>query len=286
MKNMKKKLTVKDILTRKNSNKKITMLTAYDAAMASILDNVGVDVILVGDSLGMVVLGLDSTAGVTMEDMLHHTKAVSRGTDKALIVADLPFGAYLVTPADTVRNGYRLLQEGGADAVKLEGGFNAVSDVEALVRAGIPVMGHLGLTPQTAGILGGFKVQGKDLQAGQKIVAEAVALSEAGVFAIVLECVPSSLAEVISKKVPVPVIGIGAGKGCDGQVLVTHDMLGMFAKFTPKFVKKYLDLSAQMEKAVSSYCAEVEAGYFPDSEYEFSSKTDFSVLLDDGTKNK
>ena len=274
------KITVKDIKGMKGGKRKITMLTAYDAPMATLLDNAGIDILLVGDSLGMVVLGLDSTVPVTMSQMLHHAAAVSRGTEKALVVADMPFGSYRVDCRETVGNGVRFLKEAGCDAVKVEGGVEVCEDVQALVRAGIPVMGHLGLTPQTVGQLGGYKVQGKTLETGRKMIADARALEKAGVFAIVLECVPASLAAVVTSAVSVPTLGIGAGVHCDGQVLVTSDMLGLFEKFTPSFVKKYLDLALQIREAVGSFRDEVSSGVFPDSEHSFASDEDFSVLLD------
>lgn len=278
---MAKKYTVKDILLMKGVDRKISMLTAYDAPMASLLDQSGVDVLLVGDSLGMVVLGLDSTVPVTMEQMLHHAAAVSRGTEAALVVGDMPFGSYLVNPSETVRNGVRFLKEARCDAVKLEGGEDVCEDVRALVRAGVPVMGHLGLTPQTAGQLGGFKVQGKGLEAGRTMLADARALEGAGAFAVVLECVPGPLAEVITKGVTIPTFGIGAGPHCDGQVLVTNDMLGLFEKFTPGFVKKYLNLAPQLKEAVSTFQEEINTGVFPAPEHTFGSEDDFSSLLDE-----
>ncbi len=275
------KQTVKDILHKKGSERKISMLTAYDAPMAMLLDKSGVDILLVGDSLGMVVLGLDSTVPVTMDQMLHHATAVSRGAESALVVGDMPFGSYLVDSRETVRNGLRFLKEAGCDAVKLEGGRDACADVRALVRAGVPVMGHLGLTPQTAGQLGGFKVQGKTMHAGRRLLADARALEEAGVFALVLECVPGRLAEVVTRGTDIPTIGIGAGPHCDGQVLVTNDMLGLFEKFTPGFVKKYLNLAPQLKEAVTSFKDEINSGIFPASEHTFGTDEDFSALLDE-----
>jgi 3-methyl-2-oxobutanoate hydroxymethyltransferase len=277
---MKNKKTVKDIIDMKGGEKRITMLTAYDAPMAALLDSGGIDILLVGDSLGMVVLGLDSTVPVTMSQMLHHATAVSRGNTNGLVVADMPFGSYRVDLRETVTNGVRFLKEAGCDAVKVEGGTEVCEDVRSLVRAGVPVMGHLGLTPQSVGQLGGYKVQGKTLEAGRRMLADARDLEKAGVFAIVLECVPASLAEVITCSVSVPVLGIGAGVYCDGQVLVTNDMLGLFEKFTPCFVKKYLDLAPQIRGAVISFRDEVSAGVFPEPKHLFVSDEDFSVLLD------
>ncbi len=273
------KQTVRDILLKKGGKEKISMLTAYDAPMAALLDQAGIDILLVGDSLGMVVLGLGSTVPVTMEQMLHHATAVSRGVTSALVVGDMPFGSYLVDPRESVRNGVRFLKEAGCDAVKLEGGQDACEDVRALVRAGVPVMGHLGLTPQTAGQLGGFKVQGKSFDAGRKLLADARALEEAGAFALVLECVPGRLGEVVTKGIDIPTIGIGAGPHCDGQVLVTNDMLGLFEKFTPGFVKKYLNLAPQLKEAVAAFQDEINSGVFPAPEHTFGTDEDFNVLL-------
>lgn len=276
-----KKITVKDFRDMKGSGHKISMLTAYDASMARLLDSAGADALLIGDSLGMVVLGYDSTVPVTMEEMLHHAGAVSRGTERALVIGDMPFGSYQVTAEQAVVNGVRFLKEAGCDCVKLEGGAEVCDAVRALVRAGVPVIGHIGLTPQTAGQLGGFKVQGRDMAAARKLFADAKALEEAGVFGIVLEAVPASLAEIITSTVAVPTIGIGAGPGCDGQVLVTNDLLGLFEKFTPGFVKKYLNLAPEIKKAVQSFISEVEEGAFPAIEHSFASKEDFSSLLNE-----
>lgn len=275
-----KKITVKDVCLMKGKEK-ISMLTAYDAPMASLLDGEGVTALLVGDSLGMVVLGYDSTVPVTMEQMLHHAGAVSRGTKHALVVGDMPFGSYQVSVEQAVVNGVRFLKEAGCDCVKLEGGGEVCDNVRALVGAGVPVMGHIGLTPQTAGQLGGFKVQGKDMDSARKLIAGARALEEAGAFAIVLECVPGSLAEVVTRAVAIPTIGIGAGAGCDGQVLVTNDMLGLFERFTPGFVKKYLNLAPEIKTAVQSFIREVDSKEFPAEEHTFASKEDFHKLLDE-----
>ena len=274
-----KKLTVKDIREKKGGG--LTMLTAYDAPMARLLEQCGVDMLLVGDSLGMVVLGYDSTVPVTMEEMLHHCRAVRRGGGQTLVVGDMPFGSYQVSVSETVCNGFRFLKEGGCDAVKLEGGREVCDHVQALVRAGIPVMGHLGLTPQTAGQLGGYKVQGRDMDAARKLVEDALALEEAGIFALVLECVPGGLARVVTSRLSVPTIGIGAGPDCDGQVLVTNDMLGLFEKFTPSFIKKYCNLAPQIKDGVSAYLRDVAKGTFPADEHTFASDLDFSSLLKD-----
>ncbi len=279
-----KKITVKDFREMKGNGRTISMLTAYDASMARLLDDTEVDALLVGDSLGMVVLGYDSTVPVTMEQMLHHAGAVSRGTKRALVIGDMPFGSYQVSLAQTVTNGVRFLKEAGCDCVKLEGGEEVCDGVQALVRAGVPVMGHLGLTPQTAGQLGGFKVQGKDMTAARKLVTDAQALESAGAFGIVLECVPAPLAEIVTKIMTIPTIGIGAGAGCDGQVLVTNDMLGLFEKFTPGFVKQYLNLAPEIKKAVETFCREINNSEFPASEHTFASQEDFSSLLDEFKK--
>ena len=278
---MTKKITVKDFRDMKGGDRKISMLTSYDASMARLLDEAKVDALLVGDSLGMVVLGYESTVPVTMEQMLHHAGAVCRGRKRSLVIGDMPFGSYQVSIDQTVANGVRFLKEAGCDCIKLEGGEEVCDGVRALVRAGVPVMGHLGLTPQTAGQLGGFKVQGKDMTAARKLVADAVALEAAGAFAMVLECVPGPLAEVITEVVTIPTIGIGAGVGCDGQVLVTNDMLGLFEKFTPGFVKQYLKLAPDIKNAVQSFTREIDSNEFPASEHTFGSKEDFSKLLDE-----
>ena len=277
---MTKKITVKDFSEMKGGEHKISMLTAYDASMARLLDESKVDALLVGDSLGMVVLGYDSTVPVTMEQMLHHAGAVCRGTERALVVGDMPFGSYQVSVEQTVANGVRFLKEAGCDCVKLEGGDEVCDGIRSLVRAGVPVMGHLGLTPQTAGQLGGFKVQGRDMTAARKLVADARALETAGAFAMVLECVPGPLAEIITEVVTVPTIGIGAGAGCDGQVLVTNDMLGLFEKFTPGFVKQYLKMAPDIKNAVQSFVREIDSKKFPAAEHTFASKEDYRSLLD------
>lgn len=276
-----KKITVKDFRALKGT-RKISMLTAYDASMARLVDGAGIDALLVGDSLGMVTLGYDSTLPVTMEEMLHHTAAVSRGAAQALVIADMPFGSYQISPEQAVSNGIRFLKEGGCAAVKIEGGEEVCDTVRALVKAGVPTLGHIGLTPQTAGQLGGYKVQGKDLAAARKLLDDARSLDAAGVFGIVLEAMPASLAAAISKAVAVPTIGIGAGPYCDGQVLVMHDLIGLFEKFIPSFVKQYVNLAPQIKAAVQSYISEVESGAFPGPEHSFASKEDFSTLLSGG----
>jgi 3-methyl-2-oxobutanoate hydroxymethyltransferase len=261
--------TILDIKKMKIQGEKITVLTAYDYGMASILDESNIDIILIGDSLGMVVLGYDNTLPVTMEDMLHHTKAVSRAAQNALLVADMPFLTYQISPATALANAGRFLQEANAQAVKLEGGREYAEIVHKMTYAGIPVMAHLGLTPQSVHQLGGYKVQGKKEDAAEKIMQDAKILEEAGAFALVLECIPENLASEITQSLTIPTIGIGAGVHCDGQVLVINDMLGMYDKMTPKFVKKYAHLNLEIKKAVNTYITEVKNGTFPDSEHSF-----------------
>lgn len=266
---MGEKFTTTSFLKAKAEGRKITMLTAYDYSTAKLLDEAGVDSLLVGDSLGMVMLGYENTLQVTLEDIIHHTKAVSRGVKRALVIADMPFLSYHVSVEDTIRNAGRLIKEGGAHAVKLEGGENIIDKVKALVDAQIPVCGHLGLTPQSVNVLGGFKVQGKSIENAKKIIEDAILLEKAGVFAIVLEAVPEPLAKLITEKISVPTIGIGAGRYCDGQVLVTQDMLGMFSDFTPKFVKKYRNLGKEIKEGVKEYISEVFNGSFPETKHTF-----------------
>lgn len=265
----------------KGAGEKITMLTAYDAAMSRMLSSCEVDMLLVGDSLGMVVLGYDSTVPVTMDQMIHHASAVRRGAPDAYVIGDMPFGSYQTGVRDATFNALRFVKEAGCDAVKLEGGIEVCEVVEALVRSGISVVGHLGLTPQTASQLGGYKVQGKDLAGAKKMLEDARALQAAGAFCMVLECVPSELATIISNELDVPTIGIGGGAGCDGQVLVINDMLGMFEKFIPKFVKQYQNLAPQMRDGVKQYVSEVKSGDFPAADQSFSCSTDYSELTDD-----
>lgn len=261
--------TTADIKKMKTSGEKISMLTAYDFAMASILDECSVDIILVGDSLGNVVLGYDTTLPVTMEDMLHHTKAVSRGSHHALIIGDMPFLSYQVSEQTALINAGRFIQEADAQAVKLEGGREYAETVRKITVAGIPVMAHLGLTPQSIHQLGGYKVQGKKEDAARRIMEDAKILEEAGAFSVVLECVPEGLAADVTTSLNIPTIGIGAGMHCDGQVLVINDLLGMSERFTPKFVKKYANLNSEIKKAVKTYIGEVKNGNFPDSEHSF-----------------
>ncbi|HEX8990738.1 MAG TPA: 3-methyl-2-oxobutanoate hydroxymethyltransferase [Anaerolineales bacterium] len=260
-----KKITTALFRQKKERGEPITMLTAYDYPTALAEDRAGIDSILVGDSLGMVVLGYENTLPVTMEDMLHHARAVSRGAKYALLIGDMPFMSYQVSTAEAVRNAGRFLQEAGMEAVKLEGGRERVEAIRAIVGAGIPVMGHLGLTPQSVNQLGGFRPQGKTASAAKRLLEDAILLEEAGCFSIVLESVPARLAELVSRRLSIPTIGIGAGVGCDGQVLVTHDLLGLFDRFTPKFVKKYADLHSEMQRAFAEYITDVEHREFPAS---------------------
>lgn len=261
--------TILNIKKMKVQGEKISMLTAYDYGMASILDECDIDIILVGDSLGMVMLGYDSTLPVTMEDMLRHTQAVARGANKALIIADMPFLSYQASPAEALTNAGRLLKEGNAQAVKLEGGREFADIVHKMTYAGIPVMAHLGLTPQSVHQLGGYKVQGKQDDAAERIMQDAKILEEAGAFSVTLECVPEKLAADITKSLSIPTIGIGGGVHCDGQVLVINDILGLYERMTPKFVKKYANLSLDIKKAVKTYITEVKNCTFPDSEHSF-----------------
>lgn len=265
-----KKLTIPDIIKKKQEGKKITMLTAYDYPSARLIDEAGLDMILVGDSLAMTVLGYESTIPVTMDEMIHHSKAVKRGVKYALLVGDMPFMSFNVNKEETIRNAGRFIKEGGCDAVKLEGGFEVLDVTKALVVAGIPVLGHIGLTPQTAGMLGGFKVQGKDAGTAQRLIDSSTALEEAGCFAIVLECVPDVLAKLISESLKIPTIGIGAGQYCDGQVLVTNDIIGLFERFVPKFVKRYKNLWPELLEAFKKYKDEVEKGVFPTAEFSYT----------------
>jgi len=254
--------------------RKITMLTAYDYPMAQAMDKAGIDIVLIGDSLANVVLGLESTKDITMEEMLYHAKAVRRAVKTALVVADMPFEAYQKDDAIAVKNALRFIEEAGCDAVKIEWFEKAPDVIRRVIDAGIPVMGHIGLTPQTADKLGGFKVQGKDAQAAKELIKEAALLEEIGVFSIVLECVPDRVAEIITKKLRVPTIGIGAGPFCDGQVLVTHDMLGFFERHIPKFVKKYAHLTDVMVQAFEEYAKDVLKGSFPDKEHSYGMNAD------------
>lgn len=262
-----KKLTTLGFRQKKEHGIPIAMLTAYDYPTARALDQAGIDAILVGDSLAMVVLGYENTLPITMDDMLHHCRAVSRGASSALLIGDMPFLSYQVSVAEAIRNAGQFLQKGGMDAVKLEGGRERLDTIRGIIGAGIPVMGHLGLTPQSVHQLGGFRPQGKNAPAAQRLLEDALLLEEAGCFSLVLESVPARLATTISQKISIPTIGIGAGGGCDGQVLVTHDMLGLFDRFTPKFVKKYSSLYAEMQAAFGAYITDVQAHSFPAQEH-------------------
>ncbi len=263
------KITIPEIRERKRRGPPLVMITAYDYPTARIVDQAGVDLILVGDSLGMVCLGYPDTVPVTLDEMIHHTAAVARGAERALVVGDLPFLSYQVSREQAVESAGRLVKEARADCVKLEGGRSQADKIEAIVTAGIPVMAHIGLTPQTATQLGGFKVQGRDPEAARALLEDAKAVEAAGAFAVVLECVPTKLATRISQSLSIPTIGIGAGPRCDGQVLVLHDLVGLFDRFVPKFVKRYADLGAEMRRAVETYCAEVRDGAFPGPEHGF-----------------
>ncbi|ANP69501.1 3-methyl-2-oxobutanoate hydroxymethyltransferase [Clostridium tyrobutyricum] len=270
------KNSVSTFIDAKHKNEKITMLTAYDYSMAKLIDESGVEGILVGDSLGMVCLGYKDTLAVTMEDMIHHIKAVSRAAHSALVVGDMPFMSYQTSVYDAVKNAGRIVQEGSAGAVKLEGGASVYEKVKAIVNAQIPVMGHIGLTPQSVNMFGGFKVQGKDEIKARNIVEDAKKLEDAGVFSIVLEGIPYKLAKIVTESVSVPTIGIGAGKYCDGQILVYQDMLGLFSDLKPKFVKSYGNAGEVVKKAFKDYISEVKSGIFPDEKYSF--KVDDRVL--------
>ena len=272
------RVTINQIKEMKEKGEKITMLTAYDYSTAKIVDEVGIPLILVGDSLGMVVLGYETTIPVTMEVMLHHTKAVVRGTERSMIIGDMPFMTYHVSVEDALRNAALFIQEAGAQAVKLEGGVTVAEKVKRIVECGIPVMGHIGLTPQSIHQLGGHKIQGKSPEAAAKMLEDAKALEEAGAFAAVLETVPTPLATLISQAISIPTIGIGAGIGCDGQVQVINDILGSFADFVPKHAKQYAKLTDITRNAVTEYYNEVKAGSFPTEKQSFS--MDESILAE------
>jgi len=272
------RITINQIRDMKQKGEKITMLTAYDYSTAKIVDEVGIPLILVGDSLGMVVLGYESTVPVTMEDMLHHTKAVVRGTKQTMIVGDMPFMTYHISIDDALKNATRFIQEAGAQAIKLEGGVTVAEKVKRIVECGIPVMGHIGLTPQSIHQFGGFRVQGRTPEAAVKMLKDAQALEEAGAFAVVLETVPTPLATLITQKIGIPTIGIGAGVGCDGQVQVINDILGSYTDFVPKHAKQYAKLADIMSSAITEYYNEVKAGTFPTAKQSFS--MDESILAE------
>ena len=275
-----KKLTIFDLQAKVDRGEKVFQVTAVDFPTAQLVDRAGIDCILIGDSLGMTALGYSSTVPVTMDEMFHHAKAVSRGTRRAILVGDLPLGAYHASSADAVNSAMRMVKEGGADVVKLEGGEDFAPMAEAVVRAGIPVMAHIGLTPQLMSKLGGFKVQGKDASTGAQLLKDAVAMEKAGCFAIVLEAIPDRVAQLITERLRIPTIGIGAGPHCDGQNLVLHDMVGLFDRFAPKFVKKYADCWSLIGKALTEFQEEVRNGQFPQAEHSFTMKEDeYQALL-------
>jgi 3-methyl-2-oxobutanoate hydroxymethyltransferase len=284
-----KKVTTLTFRQKKERGEPITMLTAYDYPTAMAIDRAGIDSILVGDSLGMVVLGYVNTLPVTMDEMLHHARAVARGAKSAMLVGDMPFMSYQVSAEKALENAGRFIQQGGMDAIKLEGGRERADAVRAIVGAGIPVMGHLGLTPQSVHQLGGFRAQGKTAGAAKKLLEDAKILEDAGAFSLVLESVPARLAEFISQQISIPTIGIGAGVGCDGQVLVTHDLLGLFERFTPKFVKQYANFHEIMNKAFTDYVDDVETKRFPAVEHtvEMTDEewADFVRITDNGSRN-
>ena len=267
-----RKVTLLDLRAMKQQGRKITMLSIPDYPMALLADRAGLDTILVGDSLGMTVLGYETTVPVTMEEMLHHTKAVTRATRYAFVVGDMPFMSNNTSERDAIINAGRFMQEGGADSVKVEGGVDAAHIVRAIVRAGMPVMGHVGLTPQHISLLGGYKAQGRDVQTAKRVIEDALVIEEAGAFAIILECVPDQISKIVTERLRIPTISYGAGAYCDGQGLVAHDILGMFHRFTPKFVKKYADLSEPIMGAFEAYVADVVSGKFPKDEHSFHIK--------------
>lgn len=273
------KTTVATLKKKKLAGEKVTMLTAYDYSTAKLMDNAGIEMLLVGDSLGNVILGYENTLSVTMEDMIHHTSAVARGAENAMVVADMPFMSYQTSVYDAVVNAGRLIKEGHAHAVKLEGGKSVCPQIMAITEASIPVVAHIGLTPQSVNAFGGFKVQGKDAENAERLIEEAKAVQEAGAFAVVMECVPAKLAEYITSQISITTIGIGAGAGCDGQVLVYQDMLGMFPDYKPKFVKKFADVGSIMTQAFSDYIKEVKDGTFPAEEHTFGISDDVMKKL-------
>ncbi|MCF8721022.1 3-methyl-2-oxobutanoate hydroxymethyltransferase [Nitrospina gracilis] len=266
------RMTLPVLMERKKTGRKITAVTAYDYSMARLLDGVDIDLVLVGDSVGMVSLGYDTTLPVTMDEMIHHTRAVRRGVGRALVVGDMPFMSYHVSDEETIRNAGRFIQEGGAEAVKLEGGVKFADRVRAVVDAGISVMGHIGLTPQSIHQFGGYRVQGKNYYDSRQIKKDALALQKAGVFAIVLEAIPAELAAEITSEIDIPTIGIGAGRDCDGQILVLNDLLGLNQDFTPKFVKRFAELGEAVQSALRSYVDEVQTGTFPTAEHTYNLK--------------
>jgi 3-methyl-2-oxobutanoate hydroxymethyltransferase len=280
-----KKVTIPDVVAMKRDGKRITMMTAYDAAFARLVEAAGIDIILVGDSLGMVVLGYPNTVPVTMDDMVRHAAAVSRGASRPLLIGDMPFGSYQTGPTDALRNAARFLKEAGMDAVKLEGGHETVPIVRALVENGIAVMAHLGLTPQRVAQFGGFKTQAKSARAARQLIDDAVALEDAGAFAIVLESIPAPVAAMVTERIGVPTIGIGAGIDCDGQVLVLHDVLGLYGDFKPKFAKRYAEIGTAVIDALRAFDSDVRAGRFPDAEHSFTMKeSELAALRQNATR--
>lgn len=276
---MSDKFTTQSFLNAKKNNRKITMLTAYDYSMAQILDESGIDAILVGDSLAMPIQGKDSTLDVTIDEMIYHCRCAARGIKTTMLVGDMPFLTYQINADEAVRNAGRFIQEGKVNAVKLEGGVSMAATVQAIVKAQIPVMGHIGLTPQSVNVFGGFKVQGKEESAAKALIEDAKALEDAGAFAIVLEAIPEMLAKLITEKVSIPTIGIGAGKYCDGQILVVHDMLGLYSDFTPKFVKQYAKLRETMAEAVCNYVSDVKSQQFPEKQHTYTMNDDILERL-------
>ena len=265
-----KKINILDLQAKKEQNKHITMLTAYDYPTALLVEKAGIDIILVGDSLAMVILGYENTLPVTMDEMIYHCKAVSKGAKNTFLVGDMPFMSYQINMTQAIANAGRFLKEGGMDAVKLEGGQEMTKTIKAIVDAGIPVMGHIGLTPQSVSKLGGYRVRGKNLESAQKLINDAAALQKAGCFSIVLEAIPDRLAKLITDQLSIPTIGIGAGSYCDGQVLVIHDLIGLFDRFTPKFVKQYTNVSTQILKALQKFKDEIEKGAFPTTKHSYT----------------
>lgn len=273
------KNTVATFKAAKAQGEKLSMITAYDYSTAKLIDETGINSILVGDSLGMVMLGYKDTISVTMEDMIHHGKSVVRGAENALVIVDMPFMSYQTSVYDAVKNAGRIMKETGCDAVKLEGGVEFAEHIKAITKASIPVCAHIGMTPQSVNSFGGFRVQGKSLEAAKKIIADAKAVEEAGAFAVVVECVPSKLTKIITESINIPVIGIGAGVHCDGQVLVYQDMLGLFSDFTPKFVKKYGEVGESMKACFKEYDKEVKSGAFPEENHGFKIDDDIIEKL-------
>lgn len=283
--NTQQKITILDLQQKKEQRQKIVMMTAYDYPSAALVDQAGIDIILVGDSLGMVMLGYDNTISVTMADMLHHCKAVARAARQAFLVGDMPFGSYEVSSGEAVRNAVRLLQEGAMNAVKLEGGQEMSATIKAIIAAGIPVMGHIGLTPQSLSKLGGYRVQGKTAEGAYELLQDALFLQDAGCFAVVLEAIPAPLAALITARLSIPTIGIGAGRECDGQVLVYHDLLGLFEGRRPRFVKQYADAGKIIYAALTAYRDDVQTGRFPEEQHTYEMPPGEIEKLNDLIKN-